>query len=135
MIDTEDVKEIVNKILEGSPLFLVDLVIHPGNRIQVFIDGDHDVSISDCRELSIQVESALNSEALDFELMVSSSGIDRPLKFSRQFRKNTGRMLAVVAQSGEVIHGKLVRADENEIEIEHIVKNPKKEKIIYSISL
>jgi ribosome maturation factor RimP len=128
MIVKEEVKEIIEEILEGTPLFLVDLILQPGNRIQVFIDGDHDVTISDCRGLSSKIEKALDRDKEDFELTVSSSGIDRPLKFHRQFIKNVGRTLLIKTISEVELKGKLIAADDQGIEIEFAAPRSKKEK-------
>lgn len=129
MIGKDKVIELTEQILKGTEHFLVDLVIQPGNRINVYIDGDHDVAIGHCREISKKIEVLLDRENEDFELTVSSSGIDRPLKFIRQYRKNIGRNLFIVTYSGSEISGKLVNVEDSGIEIEPIVKNPKKEKV------
>jgi hypothetical protein len=60
-------------------------------------------------------------------MTVSSSGLDRPLKFLRQYRKNLGKELAITPLTGEPVSGILVTAEESGIELDHPVKNPKKE--------
>lgn len=98
---------LVQQHLEGSDKFLVDVLIRPGNRIFIFIDGDHGVMISDCVELSRFVESQLDRESEDFELNVSSAGADQPIKLPRQYRKNIGRSLQVKLSEENSVSGKL----------------------------
>jgi ribosome maturation factor RimP len=127
VITVKQVREVAESILEGSDKFLVDLALRPGNRITVYIDGDAGVTVDDCRDLSRMMESRLDRDAEDFELTVSSPGIDHPLKSERQYRKNIGRSLNVVTEDGETLEGVLVKAGNGEIELEHPVRKPKKE--------
>ena len=127
MIDQEKVSGIINELLRDSDKFLVEVIIRSGNRIMVFFDSDNKVSVADCQKLSRSIESRLDRENEDFELIVSSSGMDRPLKLLRQYKNRIGRELEIITNEGEKITGILRRADETSIELEHTVKNPKKE--------
>lgn len=122
-----EISELVNDHLAGSDKFLVDILIKPGNRIYIFIDGDHGVTISDCVELSRYVESNLDRESEDFELNVSSSGADQPIRLPRQYLKNTGRSLQVKLSEDKTVTGKLNEVSESGIVIE--IKEDKKKKI------
>ena len=73
------------------------------------------------------IEEKLTGEFPEFELNVSSPGLDRPLKLPRQYRKHIGKEMDVVLQSGEKATGILVNVGESGIELSHPVKNPKKE--------
>ncbi|MCU0371552.1 MAG: ribosome assembly cofactor RimP [Bacteroidales bacterium] len=117
----------MNDHLAGSDKFLVDILIKPGNRIYIFIDGDHGVTIADCVELSRCIESNLDRESEDFELNVSSSGADQPIRLPRQYLKNTGRSLQVKLSDDKTVTGKLNEVSENGIVIE--IKEDKKKKI------
>ena len=136
MITEKQIKKLIGQHLEGGEFFLVDLVVKPGNRVLVFIDGDHRVTIEACRELSRFIEDNLDRETEDFDLTVSSAGADRPLKLPRQYIKNIGNDLEVVTASGEKITGKVLNAGEDGIEIEQVpVKKTAKtiEKIVVSL--
>jgi ribosome maturation factor RimP len=127
VITEKQVREIAGSVLEGSDKFLVDLTLQPGKRITVYIDGDAGVTVDDCRDISRKIEGRLDRESEDFELTVSSPGIDHPLKNERQYRKNIGRSLNVVTTGGETIEGVLVNAGNGEIELEHPVQKSRKE--------
>ncbi|MRR23723.1 hypothetical protein EG830_12170 [bacterium] len=50
----------------------------------------------------------LGEEVGDYELNVSSPGLDMPLLVPEQFRKNEGRMVDVVTLEGERIKGTMI---------------------------
>jgi len=95
MITTEQIEKLVAEKLENKDVFLVDIRIRHGNRISVFLDSDTGVNIKTCAELSRYIEFNLDRESEDFELEVSSAGLDQPLKLLRQYVKNIGRELKV----------------------------------------
>jgi len=102
--------------------FLVDVKISPGNNIKVFIDADHGVSIDKLtrynRGLYKQIEESGLFPNDDFSLEISSPGLEEPLKLHRQYVKNIGRYVEVILKDGIKHEGKLIRATNNEIEIE-----------------
>jgi ribosome maturation factor RimP len=136
MITEAKVMKLIEAHLAGGELFLVDLIIKPGNQISVFIDGDHGVTIEGCRGINHYLNESLDRDTEDFDLTVSSAGADRPLKLPRQFKKNIGKALDVVTKTGEKISGLVLKADESGIELEIApVKKTKKDKEIKIMSL
>lgn len=125
MIDKLFVLDVIDKSLSGSDKFLVDLKITTDNRINVFIDGDNGVDIDDCVALSRAIENSLDRDQEDFELSVSSAGIDHPLKLKRQYRKNIGRDMIINTFDGETIEGKLLDCDNDKI----VIKLPGKKNV------
>jgi ribosome maturation factor RimP len=117
----------VMQLLDGTDKFLVGFTSRPGNKFSVFIDGDNGVSIEDCRLLSRSIENAFDRNIEDYELTVSSAGIDHPLKSERQFRKNTGREMKVTLNDGTSLEGILVATNADGIEIKHKEKKAGKE--------
>ena len=118
MIAVQRISELVDaKIAEGSN-FVVDVAVKPGNNIYILIDNDNGVSIKDCVEMSRYVESNLDREAEDFQLHVSSPGLENPLKTIRQYKKYIGKQLDVVTKEKKKLSGKLISVNENEIALE-----------------
>lgn len=115
MITAEQIKEIADRQLEGSSLFVVDITVSPSNEIEVVIDSDGSVDIDDCAALSRTIEEQLDREAEDFELTVTSAGVGQPLKLLRQYRKLIGRPVEAVLRNGVKIIAELRDADENSI--------------------
>lgn len=134
MIDKLHVLDVVNTALAGSDKFLVDLKITTNSRIFVDIDGDNGVTIDDCVNLSRAIEGSLDREKEDFELNVSSAGLDSPLKLARQYKKNIGQTLAVVPMDGEYVEGELLSADDESFTIQppHGKKKPALDPVTFS---
>ncbi len=126
MITKSLLQKLVEEQLAGTDRFVVDILVKPGNRIFVFIDSDTYVRIEHCITLSKHIESNLNRDEEDFELNVSSSGLDHPYTLLRQYIKNIGRQVKVKLQDGGEITGELTAANEHEIEVQE-QKKVKKE--------
>ncbi len=118
MITVENITKLVEKKLAEGSNFLVDVAVKPGNKIYILLDNDKGLSINDCVEMSKFVESNLDREVEDFEMHVSSPGLDRPLKILRQYQKYIGKQLEIKTKEGEKVIGKLLSATENGISIE-----------------
>jgi ribosome maturation factor RimP len=125
MINESAIRGWIDEHFAGSDLFLVDLFIKPGNRIRIFIDSDTSVLIEHCIGLSKFIESHLDRDIEDFELNVSSSGLDQPYKIARQYIKNVGREVAVSLNDGRKAEGTLTAADEQGFEILEKLKDKK----------
>ena len=115
MISKKRVLELIDQRFEelGNGLFLVDIFISKSNSIKVEIDKhEGGVSVSDCMAVSRNVEHNLDREEEDFEIHVSSAGIDRPLRILPQYIKNIGRTVDVVLKDGSKFEGVLLSASE-----------------------
>lgn len=105
----ENIKEIVTKVVEKNDFLLIDILLRgtEHNRvIEVFIDGEKDISADDCAIVSRDIDSQLNellAKHPNYRLDVSSPGIDRPLKLLKQYPKHINRKLEVSYRSGEEI--------------------------------
>lgn len=110
MITKEQITELANQKLEGTDLFLVDVKVGPGNKIEVFADGDNGIGINQCVELSRHIEGNLNRDEDDFSLVVSSPDATKPMKLVRQYLKHIGREFDFVLKDGNKINGKLLKA-------------------------
>ena len=81
-IEKELVLELIDKALETHDhLYVVDLEILQGSQIQLTIDGDKDVSMNDCINVSRAIEHNLDREEEDFSLEVTSAGVSHLCKF------------------------------------------------------
>jgi ribosome maturation factor RimP len=135
MISKKRVLELIDQRFEelGNGLFLVDISISKSNSIKVEIDKhEGGVSVSDCMAVSRNVEHNLDREEEDFEIHVSSAGIDRPFKILPQYVKNIGRTVELLLKDGVKIEGVLINASEKELTIEtsEIVKIEKKKQTV-----
>lgn len=87
--------------------------------LRIYIDKADGVDVEDCAAVSRHLSDAMdNDESLmegAYTLEVSSPGIDRPLKSSRDFERNLNRILRVVRESGKPLSGTLVAFDEQNL--------------------
>ena len=114
----EKVKGMVEQAIEDDKaLFLVGVKLkgNPGNqRLLIWLDGDAGVTIDQCVKVNRKLSEVLDEENLiegKYQLEVSSAGIDHPLQFLRQYKKNVGRSLKVQLKDGSEVKGKLVSVD------------------------
>ena len=85
--------------------------------------------------VSRNVEHNLDREQQDFEISVSSAGLDQGLRVFAQYKKNVGREVKVKLKEGGKLEGKMIAATPEEITIqttrkERIEGKKKKETII-----
>ncbi|MDO4707483.1 MAG: ribosome assembly cofactor RimP [Porphyromonadaceae bacterium] len=119
MIERQVVEDIVVSHLQGTSgdLYLVDVVVHPGNRIVVELDSDEGVAIDDCVRLTKHIEERLDRDIEDYELEVGSAGLTSPLKVLRQYVATIGHEVEVLCRGGMKERGILLSATEREIAI------------------
>lgn len=128
MINKVKVQELIDERISelNNGLFVVELSISSSNVITVELDKhEGGVSVNDCMSVSRNIEHNLDREQQDFELNVSSAGLDRPLRVLPQYIKNIGKTVKVVKTDGTKTEGTLIAANEEKITIE----NSKKETI------
>lgn len=118
MIEEKYIKTLAEQKIGGTPLFLVDVKVKPVNKIEVFIDSPSHVTVDECVSLSRFIESNLDREREDFELTVSSPGLDQPFRVMNQYLKYLGKEVAVVKKDGIKIIGKLKDVKDASVVIE-----------------
>jgi len=138
MISKKRVLELIEERFKelDKGLFLVHISVSRSNSIKVEIDKhEGGVSVSDCMSVSRNVEHNLDREEQDFELHVSSAGIDRPLRVMPQFVKNIDREIEILLKSGKKLEGVLKEVSEKELTIEttEVIKVEKKKQTIVEL--
>lgn len=118
MKSVAEIKEIMDTILQGTDLFLVDLSVAADNSIEVEIDAPKGVNVDTCREVSRKLEEQLDRETEDFALTVCSAGIGYPFKVPQQYEKNIGNTVEVKLANGQKLEGTLKAHTENGITVE-----------------
>ncbi|PPK84617.1 ribosome maturation factor RimP [Neolewinella xylanilytica] len=105
---------------EFQDCFVVD-INHSNKKLEVFVDSDSAMTFAKCQRISRYLEGYLDEQkplGEEYVLDVSSPGVDRPLKFYRQYLKNVGRTLEVTTTDGETYTGQLKEASPSEIVLE-----------------
>lgn len=125
-------------LLEGTDMFIVNIKNKPTNNIKLFIDADGGMPISKCAEVNRKLYRLIEEEGIfpdgDFSLEVSSPGVDEPLLFERQYKKNIGRKVLITMNDGSEQLGKLTEANATELVLE-VQMGKKKETSIVNIPL
>lgn len=126
MIDKNKIEELaierINELDNG--LFIVELSISQKNSILLELDAEEgNVSIKDCVSVSRNIEHNLDREEEDFELQVSSAGLDKPFRVLQQYIKNVGNEVKVLTkEKHQTLTGILKAANEEGVIIETTVK-------------
>ena len=121
-------QERINELDNGN--YLVDVSVSAKNVILVKMDNlNQGVSIKDCVSVSRNIEHNLDREKQDFELKVSSPGLDQPFMVHEQYLKNVGKTINVLTEDS-AYKGELTKVSSDEIELKHIeiIKNKKTKK-------
>lgn len=127
MLNKKKIATIVEDFLGGSDKFLVNVDVSKGNVVDVYVDGDEGITISECAEISRYIESNFDRDREDFELRVSSPGIDKPFRLRRQYAKYVGKEIQLVLNDGSKLRGRLVSFSDDDMQLEVTKGGKKKE--------
>lgn len=143
---TDTIRPALRQPLAALSLVLDDLSITPAGRrrvVRVLVDRDLaflapsdttsrvvPLTLDEVAEATRAVSDVLDEGDLmgaqPYTLEVSSPGVDRPLQGHRAFRRNVGRLVAVVLESGDMFTGRItsVSADRVVLEVPAVKKAP-----------
>jgi ribosome maturation factor RimP len=134
MADKEYIKELAEGFAKETGLFLVGVRVSSSNRITLLADKNEGITIEECAALHRHIESHLDREKEDFELQVSSPGLDAPFQVLEQYLKNEGKKIEVVDTEGSKLNGILRNVTPGGFELEAEVKIKGKQKELKEIS-
>ncbi len=122
MITREQIEHVIHEKIAGTEIFLVDVIMNPGNNFHVHLDTFKGINIDECVEVSRYIVSKFDKEVEDYNLEVSSPGLDASFKVKQQYEKNLGKQVEIIKNDGVKINGKLLACSGNNIEVEVMVK-------------
>jgi ribosome maturation factor RimP len=120
----ENIVRICNEIAEKLNFFVIDINFRGDNRkkiIELFVDAEINVDADYLAEISREINSVIEEQDIiqqAYRLDVSTPGVDRPLKFLKQFPKHINRNFEVTYKSGDeskTITGKLLSVEREEL--------------------
>ena len=135
MTDKDYIKGLVEEFIRGTGLFLVAVKVSSANRITVLADKNDGITIEECVAIHRHIENNLDREKEDFELQVSSPGLDLPFEIIEQYYKNQGRKVEVIENDGSKFTGMLKNVTSGGFELETELKIKGKTKELKDISL
>ena len=106
MIEKQKIEELVEEFIKGTGLFLVAVKVSSSNRITVLADKNEGITIDECAGIHRHIEKSLDRDKEDFELQVSSPGLDLPFVVIEQYFKNEGKKVEVIDNEGVQIYRK-----------------------------
>ena len=122
MIDKSHIEELIHNFIEGKEMFFVGAKVSSANKIFILVDTKVGVTIDECAELHRHIENNLDRETEDFELQVSSPGLDSPFMVIEQYYKNEGKKVEVVDDEGQKYSGILNNITKGGFELDTEVK-------------
>jgi ribosome maturation factor RimP len=134
MVDKDYIKGVVEEFISGKGIFLVAVKVSSANRITVLADKNEGITIDECVAIHRHIEDNLDREQEDFELQVSSPGLDTPFLVTEQYLKNQGRKVEVTDNDGSRLEGILKNVTEGGFELETEVKSKGRAKELKEIS-
>jgi ribosome maturation factor RimP len=120
MISHERITALIDERIQElqKDLYVVDMTISSSNVIRVELDKvDGYVAVEDCMSVSRNIEHNLDREEADFELHVSSAGLDKPFRHDNQYLKNIGKRVKVKLIDASKFEGELISFDPEEIQL------------------
>lgn len=103
------IKELAKEIAEEKGFFLISLAIKGSNKkpvIEVFIDSRLGITADDCADFSKVLKEKLeltDYRDLDYQLVISSPGINEPLRFIEQYHKHINRDFNLSYQNNDAV--------------------------------
>ena len=122
MIEKQKIEGLVAEFIKGTSLFLVTVKVNNGNRIIVLADKNEGITIDECAAIHRHIENGLDREIEDFELQVSSPGLDTPFAVIDQYFKNEGKKVEVTDNDGSKFTGRLKNVTSGGFELETEIK-------------
>ena len=120
----ENIVRISNEIAEKLNFFVIDITFRGDNRkkiIEVFVDAEKNIDADNLAEISREINSIIADQDIiqqAYRLDVSTPGVDRPLKFLKQFPKHINRNFEVTYKTEDetrTITGKLLSVEREEL--------------------
>ena len=116
----ENIRQIAQQVAEQNNLFLIDLIVRGSESsrvIEVFIDGEKNISADECALVSREISKQIDEKELlkSYRLDVSSPGVDRPLIYLKQYPKHLNRLFEIefnASGSSSTFKGKLVSIED-----------------------
>ncbi len=128
VIEKRKIEKLVNEFIKGTDIFLVDVKVNNANRIKVFADTMKGININECVDLHRFIEKNLDRNTEDYELQISSPGINIPFGVIEQYFKNEGKQVEVVDKQGLRFTGSLKNVTSGGFELQTEIKTKAKVK-------
>lgn len=119
MISQQTIQTLVADFItaEYPSYYIVDVLVHPGNRIVVELGSDEGIDIDACVRITKHIEAHQDREVEDYELEVGSAGLTSPFKVLRQYESAVDEEVEILRKGGVKEKGILRSATETAVEL------------------
>ena len=118
-----EIRDAMESAIVARGCFIVDIKISKDNEIVLTVESEHGtVTLDDCVELSRIFEEKFSRDAEDYELTVTSAGLDQPFIVLKQYLKAVGTMVEVQLKGGRRLVAMLSEADEKGVTLKYTVR-------------
>lgn len=122
MLDKNLVRESVEKAIEGTDIFIVDITVSPQNNVVVELDSPGNLDIDTCAAITRAIEKDFDRDVEDYDLEVGSAGLTAPFKVKGQYLKNIGNDIEILTADGRKIKAVLTAVGNDDFTFEYPVK-------------
>ena len=122
MIEKGKIETLVNELVKESGIFVVSVRVSSTNKVTVLVDTTAGITIDECASLHRKIKSRMDEENEDYELQVSSPGLDMPFLVPEQYKKNEGKKVEVLDTMGKKRTGILKNITAGGFELETEVR-------------
>lgn len=105
MLSKENIENTVKEAIKDTDTFIVEVKMTSDNKIFVYADAPGGMPIEECVRISKFIEATYDRDEVDYELQVSSAGIDQPFKVVEQYQKHIDKNVHVVLKDGSTFDG------------------------------
>ena len=134
MIEKQTIQGLIEEFIKGTDLFLVAVKVSSSNRITILADKKTGITLDECASIHRHVENSLDRDKEDFELQVSSPGLDLPFSVIEQYYKNEGKKVEVIDNEGSKYAGILKNITSGGFDLETEIKIKGKSKEMKDLS-
>ncbi|MDY3089700.1 MAG: ribosome assembly cofactor RimP [Porphyromonas sp.] len=119
MISSQSIQSLVEAFIEQEypAHYIVEVAVHPGNRIVVELGSESGIGIDDCVRITKHIEANFDREEEDYELEVGSAGLTSAFKVLRQYEAAIDSEVEVLRKGGIKEKGTLSKATGEAIEL------------------
>ena len=122
-MNVSEIKDAISTEIVARGCYLVDVTVSKDNEIEVIIESEEGrIELDDCVAISRYFETCFDREKEDYELTVTSAGLDLPFKVLKQYLKAVGSKVEVQLKGGKKLIATLTAADEESITLSYTAK-------------
>ena len=98
----DKVKELVRPLLSGQQVELVDVLLRRERgrfTLKFLVDKPAGITLDECARLNREIDQVFDRENIiqqSYVLEVSSPGLDRPMKSTRDFQRAQGQLIRII---------------------------------------